>query len=48
MPTPTLRDVHVDAILTNLSIGYKNDTYIGESVFPRIQVAKKSDVYFVR
>jgi hypothetical protein len=47
MPTPTVRDSHVDAILSNISVMYKNPLYIGENIFPLVQVNKKSDLYFV-
>lgn len=45
--SPTLEDVHVDAVLTNISVMYVNDMYIGPMVFPRVQVTKESDVFFV-
>jgi len=45
MPTP--RDVHVDAILSNISIAYTNDTYIGEQIFPAVKVDKQSDKYYI-
>jgi hypothetical protein len=47
MPRPTLRDSHVNRPLTNVSIGYRNDSYIADQVFPIVQVEKKSDVYFI-
>lgn len=47
MPRPTLRDVHVDRPLTQLSIAYMNEAYIGEQVFPRVSVNYKSDVFFI-
>jgi hypothetical protein len=47
MPGPTVRDVHIDRALTGMSIGYRNQNYIAEQVFPRIPVQKKSDLYFV-
>lgn len=43
---PTASDVHVDAILTSMSIAYRNAMYIGPSVCPRVQVVKRSDKYF--
>lgn len=46
MPTPTLHDVHVNAVLSNISIAYKNSMYIAERVFPRVPVQKKSDFYY--
>lgn len=47
MPQPTARDVHIDAAMTNLSLGYRNEGYISEKVFPSVGVAKASDYYFV-
>ncbi len=46
MPTPTVRDVHIDSALSNISIGYRNESYIGEKIFPRVPVAHKSDYYY--
>ncbi len=47
MPSPTLRDVHIDAPLTNISVAYINTNFIGEQIFPRVPVNKKTDLYFV-
>jgi len=47
MARPTVRDVHVDTALSNISIAYKNQEYIADQVFPVVQVQKKSDVYYV-
>jgi len=48
MPQPTTTDVHVDAPLTNLSVGFKNDasSFIADQVFPNVPVAKQTDKYF--
>jgi len=48
MPQPTMNDVHVDAILTNISVAYlqRQENFIAEKVFPVIPVDKKSDKYF--
>lgn len=43
---PTLRDVHVNRPLSNISIGFQNGMYIAQEVLPVVQVEKKSDVYF--
>jgi len=40
-------DVHVDAILTNISIKYKNDDFIGLQIMPIVPVGKRSDKYYV-
>ena len=48
MPQPTTTDVHVDAPLTNLSVGFKNDmnSFVADKVFPTVPVAKQTDKYF--
>ena len=48
MAQPTANDVHVDAILTNISVAYIQDqaSYIANRVFPLIPVEKQSDKYF--
>ncbi|HEY1956702.1 MAG TPA: hypothetical protein VGH28_13875 [Polyangiaceae bacterium] len=38
--------VHVDAALSNLSVQYANEEYIGEEIMPATTVAKLSDVFF--
>ena len=49
MPQPTTRDVHVDAVLTNMSIAYIQNQahFIAGQVFPTVPVEKQSDKYFV-
>lgn len=42
MPTP--RDLHIDTLLTNVSIGYKNPLYIADQIFPTLVVNKQSDL----
>ncbi len=44
---PTLTDVHVDKILTNFSVAWKNELFIAEQIFPPVIVEKESDKYFV-
>lgn len=48
MPQPSINSVHVDAILTNISVAYlqKQDNFIADKVFPVVAVDKKSDKYF--
>lgn len=48
MPQPSSTDVHVDAPLTNLSVGFKNDLnhFVADKVFPTVPVAKQTDKYF--
>lgn len=49
MPQPTLNQVHVDAILTQISVAYiqEQDAFISTKVFPIVPVDKKSDLYYV-
>ncbi len=45
---PDVRDVHVDAALTNFSIAYMQDSadFVAERMFPMVPVNHKSDKYF--
>jgi hypothetical protein len=49
MPQPTQSQVHVDAILTNISVAYlqRAESFIADKVFPVVPVDKQSDKYFV-
>lgn len=49
MPQPDINSVHIDAILTNISVAYMQNpaNYIADKVFPIIPVDKKSDKYFI-
>jgi len=38
---------HVNATMANLSVQYANDDYIGDVLVPVLNVAKKSDSYFI-
>lgn len=42
---PTVQKVHVDKMLTNISIGYTNEQYISDQIFKPVTVAKQSDKY---
>jgi hypothetical protein len=48
MPQPNINSVHIDAILTNISVAYlqNQDNFIADKVFPVIPVDKKSNKYF--
>jgi len=48
MPQPSLNQVHVDAILTNISVAYmqKAENFIADKVFPAVPVDKKSNLFF--
>ena len=41
---PTANSLHVDSLLTNMSIGYKNLSYIADEAFPIVPVMKQSDI----
>jgi len=47
MPMPTVRDVHIDTALSNISIAYTNAAFIADQVFPVVGVNKKTDYYWV-
>lgn len=46
---PTPNDVHVDSVLTNVSLAFTQDAndYVSGKVFPTVGVEKKSDVYYI-
>lgn len=48
MPQPTQSDVHVDAILTGISVAYMQeaDHFVAGKVFPSVPVTKQSDKFF--
>jgi hypothetical protein len=39
--------VHLDSMLTQISVGYDNDALVGDMLFPAVQVDKQSDKYYV-
>jgi len=48
MAQPTQTDVHVDAMLTNISVAYiqSQDVFLASKVFPPVRVTKQSDKYY--
>lgn len=44
---PTAQRVHVDKMLSNISIGYSNEEYIADKIFKEVIVDKQSDKYYV-
>ena len=44
---PTANEVHIDAALTNLSVGYRNPAFIADLLAPVVPVRKQSDKYFI-
>lgn len=44
---PAQAQIHIDQALTNLSVMYRNQTYVADRVLPILPVSKRSDKYFV-
>ena len=44
MPSPVPSDLHVNTLLTNVSIGYINKSYVADQVYPIVRVMKQSDI----
>ncbi len=44
---PAVSQVHIDQALTNLSVMYRNESYVADQVFPVVPVARRSDRYFL-
>lgn len=40
-------NVHIDQVLTQISVGYPNNGLVGEQLFPAVTVNKQSDKYYV-
>jgi hypothetical protein len=40
-------NVHVDQVLTNISVAWPNNGFVGEALFPSVTVRKQSDKYYV-
>jgi hypothetical protein len=40
-------NVHIDQILTNISVGFPNKEFVGEVLAPAVPVRKQSDIYYV-
>jgi hypothetical protein len=40
-------NVHIDKVLTNISLGYPNAGFVGDNLFPVVKVKKQSDKYYV-
>jgi hypothetical protein len=45
MPTP--QEVHIDAALTNVAVGYANSAFIADLIAPPVVVKKQSDRYYI-
>lgn len=48
MPQPTSNDVHVDAVLSNVSVAFMQEAnnFVASRVFPTVPVSKQSDLYY--
>jgi len=48
MPNPTSTDVHVDAVLSNMSVAFMQEAYafVAGRAFPTVNVLKQTDKYF--
>ena len=44
---PEARSLHVDAVLTNMSLKYRNEAMIWNQILPEIKVSKRSDIYTI-
>jgi hypothetical protein len=44
---PAVSQVHIDQALTNISVMYRNEAYVADSVFPTVPASKRSDKYFL-
>lgn len=45
MPSqPGVGDVHIDKLMTTISVAFKNEEYIAEQVYPIVMVDKQSDI----
>ena len=44
---PTVKDIHQDAVLTNISLQYQNPGFVADLVMPRMPVKKESDLYYI-
>lgn len=45
MSLPDIGDVHVNTLLTNVSIGYKPSGFFADRMFPIVPVDKQTDIY---
>jgi hypothetical protein len=39
-------NVHIDEVLTNISLGYPNNGLVGNALYPEVRVRKQSDLYY--
>jgi len=44
---PQVKDLHIDKVLTEISVAYTNADFIADQILPRVYVEKQSDKYWV-
>lgn len=47
MGSATGRDLHIDAVLSQMAMGYRPEGFIADMIFPTVNVQKQSDLYMV-
>jgi hypothetical protein len=40
-------NTHIDKVLTNISVGFPNEDFVGEVLAPSVPVRKQSDIYYI-
>lgn len=45
---PAISQIHIDQALTNISVMYRNASYVADEVFPILPVSKRSNKYFLK
>jgi hypothetical protein len=40
-------NVHIDVVLTNISVAWPNSGFVGETLFPSVPVKKQADKYYI-
>lgn len=43
---PEARELHIDSVLTNMSVQYRNEEMIWQEIMPKIKIVKRSDIYY--
>lgn len=43
---PNMSQIHTNAALNNLAIGFRNQMFVGDRVFPHVPVGKQSDYFY--
>lgn len=43
---PEARDLHIDSVLSNMSVQYRNEEMIWREIMPEVKVNKRSDLYW--